>query len=202
MLLGMNVEELAERVLRSVRLGSDAPVDAMRLARKLVGAVREMPGRGLPGDAVLARVNGRRRIYVREDLPPRRLRWAVLHECAEAVLLEEGYSGSDTEVVADRLAASLGIPRRAAKNACRARGASWNQLAFDFGASQSCAALRFGEVTGNPILLVTERLMRSRGEPAPWPSESEIRSGARCPGIVKTWLTDAASRVVARRRGA
>jgi hypothetical protein len=196
---GIDIEGLAERVVRTLRLRSDAPVDAMCLARKLLVAVRQMPGLGLPGDAVLARVNGQRRIYVREGLPPRRLRWAVLHECAEAVLIEEGYRGADAEIVADRLAASLGVPRPAAVSACRERGARWRQLAFDFGTSQSCAALRFGEVTGQPILLVTDRLLRTRGEPAPWPSVEELRAPQMSPGIRKSWLSDAIRRVVARR---
>lgn len=198
MLTEREIEALAEEAIRAAGFDPADLPDAVRLARRLVGPVRTFAPACLPGDAVLARVGGERRIYVRGRLPPIRLRWAVLHECAEALLEGGGYRERDVEVVADRLAASLGVPRPAARKACRQRGPEWRQLALDFRTTQSCAALRFGEVTGWPTLLVTPKSVRDRGEPYHWPSNEELLTRRKIPGIVKTKLRDAPKRVAAR----
>lgn len=194
------IEGLAEGAIRSAGLDPEEPQDAVALARRLVGPVRRMPASGLPGDAVLARVNGERRIYVRGKLTPVRLRWAVLHECAEALLDHEGYREPDVELVADRLAASLGAPMRAALRACREVGSSWSELADALAATESCAALRFGEVTHAPLALVTPCLVRYRGEEFVWPSEGALRSKAPGPGLAKTRLRDDRTRAVVSAR--
>lgn len=200
-----DLEEMAESSVKAAGFDpSETLVDAVRFARRLVGPVRTMPVSTLPGDAVLARVCGERRIYVRGKLPPLRLRWAVLHECAEAILDRAGYREADVERVANRLAASLAVPGKAARKAFRKQAPKeaeeWTQLALQFRTTESCAVLRFGEVTGEPLALVTLTSVRARGAAMPWPSDEEMRKG-KLPGIRKTRLREDRTRVVLRPAG-
>lgn len=192
------IEELGIDVVRKTGLDPAAPVDPLRLAQAVVGPVIELPSRGLPPEVSLCKVHGQRRIYVRGELSPKRLAWALLHETAEAVLEAHGYDQVDAELVANRLAASLGAPLPFAERACTVRGPRWQQLSLDFGATQSCAALRYGEVTGNGVALVTPREVRYRGD---WfgdePSEEALRRG-RARNVVKARLRDDPSRFVFR----
>lgn len=197
MLEEWEIEGLADGAIRAAGLDPDERQDAIRLARKLVGPVKRLHAAGLPGDAVLCRVNGERRIYVRGRLTPAALRWATLHETAEAVLDDEGYRESDLERVADRLAASLGAPLRAALRACRAVGDDWSELAGILVSTESSAALRFGEVTHEPLALVAPALIRYRGDAFAWPEEMTMRA-KRTPGLVKTRLRDDMTRRVVR----
>lgn len=193
------IEGMAEDALRGARLTATEQPDPVRLARRVVGSVVQLPANGLPRAAFLARFNGKMHVCVRGEFPPRALAWSLCHEVAEALLQRRPYRGPDLEAVADRLAAALRAPRLFAERACRARGPRWSQLAIDFGSTESCAALRYGEVTSAPLALLTSGAARYRGD---WfedaPSEAELRSARPLKGLVKAALRDDPSRAVFR----
>lgn len=116
-----------------------------------------------------------------------------------AVIAAQLVREADVEDMADALAGALVAPRDAYRLALREVGLDLPALANDFRASQSCVALRLGEVTGRPIVLVAPRL-RSRGEAFGWPSERALRRLARAEvmpdGVERRILTDDAKRVV------
>src|SRR5690606_30327780 len=105
----------------------------------------------------LAVVEGERRIYVRRGLSAARQRFAVAHELAHWAL--GLLSGSEAEARCDALAACLVAPRRAFQRALRDTDC-YGELAELFGSTESCVALRLGEVTGEPVALVTPSSVR------------------------------------------
>lgn len=160
-----------------------------------LGSVRAVHAHALPGVAALARVYGQPRIFVRVRADVSLQRWAIAHELGHLVL------GIDApEPVADRFAACLVMPRRAFVAAVRIVGADWQELAARFVCSQSAVALRYGELIQQPLVLVTPRSVRVRGEPWGWPSSDALRRIARkqMPGLARATLTDDARRVVLR----
>lgn len=150
------------------------------------------------GDACLIMLHGRPTICVRRKLSPTAFRWAVLHELAEWHLQRVDYRGADVEHVAEALTAALVVPRDAYRRARRERGESWEQLALDFMATQTCVALRHGEVTGEPLAVVAPATVRVRGREWTWPDEGGLRRLARevRPGLRRAVLTDDRRRVV------
>lgn len=171
---------------------SEAP-EMLGLARKLLGAssVISLPSRALPGPAALVSVRGQRRIYLRKGLNPKVLRWALAHELAHWALRIDS-STIENEDACDALAACLVAPRSAYLRALRSIGQSYTKLASAFATSESCAALRLGEVTGTSLVLVTTKRVRYRGAEFGWPQE--IRD--RIPGMRRTTLQDDRSRIV------
>lgn len=190
-----DVEGLAAWAYRTAGVDDDAPVSPLELARKVLRS--DVPihrFHGLRTPTALARVGEEWRIYVRNRLTPRAMAWLTAHEVAEYILRIEGYRGADVETVADQVAAALRCPRRAYLRALRACGTDWPELAAAFGTSQSSAVLRWGEVTGEPVLLVAPaHPPRPRGEPYLWPAR-----GSSGPGIVRERLTDDTRRTVLR----
>lgn len=66
------------------------------------------------------------------------------------------------------------------------------ELAAAFETTESLAALRLGEVTGQPIALVA-RQVRVRGDDWAWPPEADLRRARRGPpprGLVKVQLRE------------
>ncbi len=149
-------------------------------------------------------VDHRPTICVRARLGKEALRWAILHELAEWHLQRVGYRGEDVELVAEALTAALVVPRDAYRKALRVHGdptvdgARWKQLAFDFSTSQTCVALRHGEVTDEPLAVVAPTTVRVRGREWTWPDELGLRQLARAerPGLRRAKLTDDPRRVV------
>ena len=83
-------------------------------------------------------------------------------------------------------------------------GEAPSRLARALETTESLAVLRLGEVTGEPIALVTPARVRLRGTAYSWPSEPELRALASAPrvaGIRKVRLTDDPRRVVIRAVG-
>lgn len=171
------------------------PPDVLELAQKLTGApVVTIPHRGLPGDAMLATVHGHRRIYMRSGLPGQRLRWAVAHELGHLVLGLDS-STQENEEACDAFAAALLVPRRAYRIALVETGDDYTNLARWFGTSESCVALRYGEVTDEPLALIVPSRVYVRGFDFAWPEESDLRSVALLPGVRKARLRDDRRRV-------
>jgi hypothetical protein len=214
---GWDVEGWTGFVYGAAKADPEQPPSALALAEGLLGdaAVRFVPGRELANDALLALARcprfdlslpgaGRWEILVRRKLPTVRITWAVLHELAEWVLKEqEGYRGEDIERYANALAASLLAPRRAFLAAVAEVGPDFRSLAERFDATQSWAALRYAEVTGAALSLVTPTKVHRRGEVL-WPDDAQLRLLAsrgrpRQPPrlrLKKARLTDARGRTV------
>ncbi|HSC85857.1 MAG TPA: ImmA/IrrE family metallo-endopeptidase [Polyangiaceae bacterium] len=189
------IEGEARWMLRRAGIEDDEPPPILELARRVVGLrVEQVPHRALPGDGQLATLHGERRIYVRTGLPPARLRWAIAHELGHLALSLD--SGSpENEDLANAFAAALLAPRRAYQLALNETGPSYTRLARWFITSESCAALRFGEVTDTPLALVAPTRVRVRGAEFCWPLEPTV---ARIPGVRRATLRDDKRRTAMR----
>jgi hypothetical protein len=147
------------------------------------------PGRFLPKQ---------RQIWLREGLSAVQAEFVLAHELAEFALHELGYQEPDKDQQCDAIAARLVCPRTAFQRAIRAVGDDLPQLANGFLTTQSVAALRLGETTGRPVVLITERHVHARGDAFEWGTVTQIRRAARVgvPGLERRDLTDAPRRVV------
>lgn len=190
-----DLEGEAALALRRAGQESDEPPCILEVARRLTGRAVEVASfRALPGDGCLVRVRGEPQIYVRGQLTPQRLRWVVPHELGHLALGLDS-STRENEDAADAFAAALLLPRRAFQIALQETGVSYSKLARWFATTESCAALRFGEVTSTPLALVAPVRVRVRGEGFGWPLKLH---GARIPGVKRTVLRDDRRRVAMR----
>lgn len=163
-----DIESEAELVYRATALDLDTGAHPTALAECILGAgcVRPIRSASLPGWGCLARVGDSWRIYVRASAQESRVRWVVAHELGHYILGPEA-----VESDCDRFAAALIAPRRAFRRASRHVGRDWLALAGHFGISESWAALRSSEVSGEPLALVAGQNVRVRGEAFAWPSD-------------------------------
>lgn len=199
----VDCEGTAARIYREACVDPDDPPGPIVLAQRWLGrnALVRVPRGSLSGDAASSCVNGQRRIMVRQGLPPARLAWAVAHELAELALLEEGYGREDIEQLADTVAACLIAPRGAVSQV--AAGLEPEEqvgsVADAFGVTDTCAALRVGEVFDAPVVVVAPKV-RARGALFGWPPERELRrlAGTRMvpAGLVRLICRDDRRRVV------
>lgn len=204
MLEQREIEEAAGAIYRLAGFRAGRPVSPRKLAQALLGAgaVRLVGEEVLRNQhAAVARVGAEWRIYLRRGLAPAVQFFSIGHELAEWFLMRQGVSHAEAELSADGVAAAVLAPLDYAREACAARGARWGQLALDFGSTESHAALRFGEVTREPLLLMTPTSVRQRGRVAPWPSDRALRGDRPCQGIVRTRLRDDPRRLVVRLAG-
>lgn len=200
-----DLEGTADALYRIAGYESDEPASLLGLARRLLGpdCIESTHARGLPGDAALISRREGSRIYLRMGLSPARLRFAVAHELAHRVLgvgsFGVGSELTELEQACDTLAACLVAPRRAFLRALRETDC-YSKLAARFMTTESCVALRFGEVTGEPTALVCPCAIYVRGEAWGWPPESELRVLATQggPGLQTTRLRDAPRRIAMR----
>lgn len=196
----MNLGELelrAEELYGAAGFDLGAPAPCVALARRLLGddAIRAVHAAALPGNAALVRVGEDWRIYVRGCAAPAAKRLAVMHE-----LGHWGAGNGSSEEEADALASLLLVPRRAFIAALGRHGASLPKLAREFAVSETCVALRLGEVTDEPVAVVAPMSVRTRGQQWSWPSENQLRKWAirARPGLRKTRLRDDPRRVLLR----
>lgn len=143
----------------------EAPPGPVALARAL--GLRVVARHGVRG-ARLARET--REILTAPRLAPASLCWLVAHEIAEWHLDE--YVEPDREQACDSVAAALIMPRASFVDALASLGGSAASLPLvsqAFRTSQSVAGLRYGEVTGRPVALVTPSRIHVRGDAWGWP---------------------------------
>jgi hypothetical protein len=193
-----DVEGAVELTYRRAGLELDDVAHPVDIAEALLGdgCVRAVHAGALPGPAALARFQGRSWIFFRSSLPVARVPWVVAHELGHYVLGLEA-----SEVACDAFAGALLAPRRAFMRATRELGADWSALSRRFGCTESWAALRWGEVIGEPLALVAPLTVRVRGELYGWPEEpAEMRALAATPrpGIARAKLRDDPRRIVLR----
>lgn len=191
----MNLEDIegeAGSVFSQTRLDSCEVPNFHTLTLRLLGRAPEIvPISAVPGDACLAVVNGESRIFLRKGLSKSRARFAVAHELAHFVLGIDS-TDRDNEDACDALAACLVVPRRAFRLAL-GENMKWRELAEKFHASESCVALRYGEVTDVPLALIAPSRVRVRGAEFVWPANFAPRRG-----IKRSRLEDDRRRTVVR----
>lgn len=191
------MEREAERLYGEVGLSLDEVGSPAILARRLLGpaALRIAHASSFSGDAALVRVGSEWRIYLRSRLPVHRERFVIAHELAHWALGAEA-----TEDECDALAAALVAPRRAFLRLLVVHGEKYADLARETGSTESYAALRSGEVMGEPVALITPSRIRVRGPDWGWPPEPELRrvAGTGGPGLRRVELRDAPRSVVLR----
>lgn len=195
MLVG-DFDRAAAVVLRAAGFGTSEAVSPLDLAHRLLGpgTVRLIELPTLPGDGAIARVRQEWRIYIRAGCSPEAARFAICHELSHWTL-----GSSACEDDCDSLGAALLAPREAFVNAVAIHGRSLRALARHFCCTESFAALRLGEVTGNPLALVSPSRVRVRGRPFLWPPDPILRQAARgreLPGLRAGQLSDDPCRVV------
>lgn len=196
-----DAEGEARLLLERAGYALDDVPGAGELVRAILGpgAVRRAPPSALRGaEGELVTMNGAPRIYVSSRLGPARQAFVILHELAHHALGAREHGGPELEQLCDGIAAALLCPRGAFRAAVCRHGLDWAQLALDFGTSCSVAALRYGEVMGEPLALVAPRSVRVRGAAWTWPDERGMRRLARHggPGLARAVLPDDARRVV------
>jgi len=193
------IEGEAEAMLRSAAMDPREDVPMARLARVLGVEVVRSSAAPFPGNAALVRFGAVWRVYLRCRLSTTQARFAVAHELAEWWLRRRGYAGENVEEVANRLGAALIAPRPRVARLARFIP-TFAELAAELESSESLAALRVGEATGEPIALVSPSRVRVRGDAWSWPPEAELqraRRGAVPRGLVKVELEER-GRVVLR----
>lgn len=172
---------------------SRCPPGAQALVRHHLGRDAIIRLRGLVGaDAAFTLVNGSPKIAIRRGLSPERERWALLHELAEWHLAKLGYEEEDVEDAAEAIAAALVAPREAYRDALAVHGRRFRHLAREFLTTQTAVALRLGEVTGTPVVVIAPARVRVRGDEWAWPVDvSSLAKARRLPQEVKrVSLTD------------
>lgn len=194
----LQLEDLAEKAYSDAGLDPQQP-HVSRLARTLLGpkAIQKGP-RLVRSPACLVRVGRQVYIFIAKGLKPVDALFAVAHELAHYLIAKQGLSDENEEEMANALGAALLAPRPAFRAAFKRFGDDLPALASALSATETAAALRLGEVTGQPLAVVAPERVRVRGRGWRWPDESSLRQLARrpIPGIRKTRLRDDPRRVV------
>lgn len=178
------------------KVDDDRPSFPSSLARRLFGPKSVVLVPTMKAVAQLFTVNDSPVIAVRKSLSKQAREHAIGHELGHWILRREGVRVDNEEEACDFIGAAIQARRHCFQ--ARARETrDLKQLAFDFCITETNAALRIGEVTGEPVAVVAPHRVRARGEAWNWPDEPEIRRMARrgAPGIVRTRLQDDARRV-------
>jgi len=194
-------EGIAAAILRDAGQGDDEPVRLARLVIAHLGSRATEYLLGLRHDAELTHIHDEWRIRVRHCLPLERRIFAIAHELAEWWLrVRECYAADDVEDVANYIAAAIVAPARAFQRAVVALGHDLPALSDAFRVTETCAALRLGEVLHVPLAVITPRCVRVRGPEAwVWPDEETLRQWAQgrwVPRLRRTKLTDSQGRIV------
>lgn len=174
---GADAEGTARWIYDLAEADMTSPGNPVTLAKAVGVEVLPAPRRGLWGDATLTKVGGRPVIWTAPRVPAVRLRFAVAHELAEWAMRARG--NDDIEDLCNATAAAVLVPAGVFREALAAFGADLPALSRVFKVTETCAALRIGETTAEPIALVSPQLVRVRGDEWGWPSADEIRRLSR-----------------------
>lgn len=169
---------------------------ALELADALGLEVYAFPPDRVFGDAELLQRGRKHVIHVRNDLSPERLAFSLFHEishrwmgdyCIKAHLEEERKASA--------VAAALQMPVGSFLDDLLLASEDLAWLARKYGATQTAAALRFGEVTGRSVAVITPARVRFAGQPRLWPDAEGLRQLA-ARGVVRAVpLTDEPNRL-------
>lgn len=188
----LDVEGEADWLLR--HFDPMQPPSAETLVRYHLGAdaIRLARLSGQDGQAIVE--DGRDIVLVRPGLATERRRQVLFHELAEVRLARIGYQERDVEARADQLGAALVAPRIAFRAAVASVGRRFGELARIFIATEALVAIRYGEVTSRPTVVLTPTRVHVRGDDNAWPPEPVLRAIAKAgrlpPGIEVAALGD------------
>ena len=148
------------------------PPGPSRIAAALGIQIATAPKRGAWGHGCLVRLSGQWQVWLAPGLPAQHKAFAIAHELAEWAFRDSGID--ELEPLCDATAGAILAPRKAFASVT-GHAPDFAALAKMFRTTESCVALRFGEVVGHPLALVSPRLVRVRGEDWCWPDEQGIR---------------------------
>lgn len=159
------IEREAATILHSAGLPDDEPPDVRRVVSALLGPGSiVLAARGaIAAEATIARTGDRWRIWLRRGLDPVRARFVVAHELAHFVLGACFDCPPETERICDALGAAMLAPARYVARSPHVGTFDVAALADEAVVSDTCAALRFGEVLRLPVAVVCPRAVRLRG---------------------------------------
>ncbi len=196
--MAYDTEDAARRICKMAGVTADRPTPLRQIAAKVLGKknVRIVPGFGSEG--ALIPIRGQLTLFARAGQTHERREHVFGHELGHWICHHDGHAGPDLERDCDRIGAALIAPRSAFRVAMAWSGCSFPQLAKAFRTTESLAALRYGETTGQRLALVSPDRVRVIGDR--WPAEAEIRRIAEQggPGLRRTALHDDPRRVVLR----
>lgn len=161
----LDADSIALDLLRRARLDVGDPVPMPVLAHNLRVTLVPAAPRGCAGATVLG--------IVFYDGTIR----ALAHELAHVACTLAGLPVPHDERLVAAVGARLVTPAQAVRRALRA-GLQRAQLAEAFGVSHTCAALRRGEITHEPVAIVTPATVYVRGD-WEWPAEDVLRRMVR-----------------------
>jgi len=193
-----DIEATATLIYRAAGIEPDRRGSLRSLAKALGARVFTIHAASLPRDGALAWVYGEPRIYLRRGINRERRDFALAHELAELALAKERYQGDDSEDLANALGAALLAPRQMFLRVL-AGAPEFPRIARELHQTESFAALRYGETTWTPLVLIAPQSVRVRGATFVWPSEDALRklsAGGATPGVARTRLRDDPRRVV------
>lgn len=188
---GAEAEGVARWLYDRAGADLDDPPDPLDLADALGVNVEYARGDTIGQDGTLSRIDGRWTVQLSRSAPVERARFALGHELGEWACRRR--IEPEIEALCDAISAAVLLPRPALLAALRHFGDDLPALARAFRVTETCAALRVGEVTGRPMLLVSPGLVRARGEAYGWPTDSEVRRQMRSgelPGLRSCRLGD------------
>lgn len=191
-----NVEALARHVYRLAGYSENWRAWPPELATRVLGDDSIVYAPQLHAEGILTFFDGGWRILVRPSLTKRRLAHVVGHELGHWICRKEGVV--DDEALCDAIGAAIIAPRTAYLAKLHRAGPRLRELAWAFDTTESLAALRYAEVTGAPLALITPDSVRVRGHASDWPPENEIRQLARSGGggLWRLQLRDDPRRIV------
>jgi hypothetical protein len=193
-----DVEGIVGMVFKLARLDPCEVHGTVKIANGLFGpgGVVEKPSALVPGDALLAPRHGLRfdwpnpqnpkhfQVWLRRHISATRKRWGTGHEIGEWGLERDDYRGADREAYCEAISAALCMPRKPFRAYCRTAigddGPDFAEIAEHFGVTETAAALRFGEVTGQPVAVVTWHDVRQRGEAFEFGGHAQLVRVAFC----------------------
>lgn len=108
--------------------------------------------------------------------PTKNVRSLIFHALGHYAVTLAGTEIHDERLVI-AVAARLTVPAVAFRRGVRA-GLGRHSLAKEFGVNETCAALRYGEVTGEPVAVITPARIYAAGE-WPWPAADVLRRMVR-----------------------
>jgi len=137
---------------------------------------------------------------LRRSLEPRRAAFTLAHELGHWADLTRGLGvdGEELERACDYIAGAIMMPRRPYLEALAEFGDDWEELSVLFDVSETAAALRAAELTGESLAVVAG-VVRARGD-LQWHTEQDLRRYAKqeTPGIARARLRDDPRRTVLR----
>lgn len=149
------------------------------LARRVPGIAVRSDNPNMRGVHAYSTGSTVRTIWLNPRASPQARNFGCAHELMEFLLRHE--ISEHIEIACDQGAAAVVAPRQAFRHMLGALGEDFPRLGAAFVMDESCAILRFGEVTDTPTLLIAPGSVRVRGAEWCWgvEGEAEIRRLSR-----------------------